>query len=1256
VRVASSERDGGTVSSSETAFDRLETGFAVLAGDSDLEAPARAERLADVEVALLGFLDEERRRDPAFGGGRGHPVLAEAAAWRRRAEAQGLDAAADDAETLVGALIQDEAATWSDVLEAATDGGGAHACFERLMEAALLDRAALTRQRHPSLPASVGAERQRLRRTFLGCVSAEEPGAATRHRWGIQLVDAADVVLTSLDDLEPARAAMHLEAVIDDLSWYLHHVATLPSTQRRLRRKLRRLTVERQERELQASLAARFGSVRAARFDKLVVGLIFFVLGALVVEMIFDLPLRAQLALLVLDALACEIFLLDFFVRLALVRGKASWFLRHFLIDFLPSIPFVLLGIRFGLMGVHDIKADASRLGRGFRLARFLRFTRFARSFGFLARGFDRIARRYGHLLNHNIVLYPNRDERRQAERERASMTTRSWRLRARVGEEWRKLLLMAPAPERDSVARARIAGLERARQAGHATRPPRAGAPVASVRDIPAEAMLLRMQAVTAQEIETDLGQDFVARCARATRTFSRIPFRWMPVLRRYVPRVAPHMSDAAVTAAAAHSISAELKRHHDRWFWVADLHGTVTPSEFVDRVGSAMVRSSFRPAYRLLLFGAIYVVVGTVCDVMGFSLPELVKNLVGDTLLLLGGVCFVILGVGWWMKRLAGQATFFYERTAHAQFLSLTEAIKGRFLDRDAAILDRRVFAPEAALAGRRTAGGDHARRAAFTAAVRSWLIRARAGAEMGGLSEEMQRAILLYRDGLDGALLCDSDVRTTSQLIGNPALRELRGLSSRVDPKEAKALRSLDLTSPRSAIRGPYLWFSFITKAITQATARLIVEYNRHAIPQDELPYASLPERRRYQAWLRRGEPAPEEQDAVAPDDREPGYITTAFTALHFLDDDPARDREVAERFGDDVLRNMQHDRQGLFREIFGSYPLHTRPKERRVLNLYRLYQRWFGGGRAFVIPLRLLWRWVDLAGRFVRWLVSAIGEIRTPRRRHVRGEAPAADFNTALRKIGRMRMPIVWATLWLRARFDPEYLGVRIPGTDDAAPVGADWQADLAFIVAEPAEVRRVEAEQARAEADVRRLARQVDDGLLDAVAEHIGVTADDLGPEHVRAATAAYRADYRQIRALLSCRDLLEETTAAALHEAPARRPLWWHPVLRRAFNRWWRAHGRADREVRRALWRAVVHDRGGVRAALLAWHRLGATTAHDLGTRRLAEFLRHPGRISEQLVTLRTVQTLALIDLLNYREHVYRLGQYAALGDEAPSE
>ena len=52
--------------------------------------------------------------------------------------------------------------------------------------------------------------------------------------------------------------------------------------------------------------------------------------------------------------------------------------------------------------------------------------------------------------------------------------------------------------------------------------------------------------------------------------------------------------------------------------------------------------------------------------------------------------------------------------------------------------------------------------------------------------------------------------------------------------------------------------YLWFSFITRALTLGAARLVVDYNRHALPLDELESAAPGTVERYAGWLtERGE---------------------------------------------------------------------------------------------------------------------------------------------------------------------------------------------------------------------------------------------------------------------------------------------------------------------------------------------------------------------------------------------------------------
>ena len=104
--------------------------------------------------------------------------------------------------------------------------------------------------------------------------------------------------------------------------------------------------------------------------------------------------------------------------------------------------------------------------------------------------------------------------------------------------------------------------------------------------------------------------------------------------------------------------------------------------------------------------------------------------------------------------------------------------------------------------------------------------------------------------------------------------------------------------------------------------------------------------------------------------------------------------------------------------------------------------------------------------------------------------------------------------------------------------------------------------------------------------------------------------------------------------------------LWWK------FKKYWKEHGIGGFPAERAAWRATKHNRDGVRDALLAWDEYG-DGASSVGEEALLELVRHPERITDQLVTLRAVQTLSLIDVLNYRDHVFRMGRYEDDGDEA---
>ena len=93
--------------------------------------------------------------------------------------------------------------------------------------------------------------------------------------------------------------------------------------------------------------------------------------------------------------------------------------------------------------------------------------------------------------------------------------------------------------------------------------------------------------------------------------RLFVRPPFSWLPLVRAFVPDGDPEIRDAELLAAGVRRAAVTLKTYHDRWFWLADLHGTVTPSQFVDRLGTVLVRPRQCAARRLILFGGLFLLI---------------------------------------------------------------------------------------------------------------------------------------------------------------------------------------------------------------------------------------------------------------------------------------------------------------------------------------------------------------------------------------------------------------------------------------------------------------------------------------------------------------------------------------------------------------------------------------------------------------------------------------------------------------------
>jgi hypothetical protein len=223
-------------------------------------------------------------------------------------------------------------------------------------------------------------------------------------------------------------------------------------------------------------------------------------------------------------------------------------------------------------------------------------------------------------------------------------------------------------------------------------------------------------------------------------------------------------------------------------------------------------------------------------------------------------------------------------------------------------------------------------------------------------------------------------------------------------------------------------------------------------------------------------------------------------------------------------------------------------------------------------------------------------------------------------------------------------------VSVPGSAGTGLEGADFESDLRFLDVEPWFADCIEHERRRADADMRRLARLIDEGLLSRAAALVGLPAEALDtPAHRRAAAVAYLADFRGVRRLLSAREIIGEVFERAALEQPQPPTGGASWLLKRLFNRYCRAEGIDSPDLRAACWWAAQQNLWGVADALRAWQRHGET-GRAQGEAILAEILRHPGRVTEQLVTLRAIQTLAILDVLNYRQHIYELGHYAEAG------
>jgi hypothetical protein len=525
---------------------------------------------------------------------------------------------------------------------------------------------------------------------------------------------------------------------------------------------------------------------------------------------------------------------------------------------------------------------------------------------------------------------------------------------------------------------------------------------------------------------------------------------------------------------------------------------------------------------------------------------------------------------------------------------------------------------------------------------------------------LRAEVLRTGLLQLHYLDGSLMHQSDVKTTEQLLANPSLENVRTTYLRTQRKDRRRLRKLSLTEG-SLFGGPYLWFSFITESAAVETAKRVTEYNRHCLTEEQRRHASASEIAAFQDWLerRRLESSGRTLRKLPPPGRGALYKTTEFCALDFLSGLPERDEHVAAVFGAEVLELVRADRRGVIREIFGMRPLHRLPRSRRSFNFYVFYVRRLSGGRVLLLPLFFVVAFARGIALVAGKTASTVREILRPEqagRRRVSGRAP---FAVALRKIRRMKAPSLIEAMRLRAAFDPEYCGAPATWSFGAGfEETSELERDIGFLHLSERErdvLDQLRRDMCRRIANWQPIAPNLT-GLPPA--------ADQLEQRlRERALTVCWVADRDHVRTLYTAREWLlgelprlsAKATRIAVpwpRRAAGRLAHGLHhpldPVLRQHFGDLALArHARAN--LRRAYWAGDPM----LGAIVAASHDVPpGTDWRALALERMRQLYLQSSEVTRDLCAVRAVQSLTVLDVRNYRQLVFELGDYAADGED----
>jgi hypothetical protein len=849
-----------------------------------------------------------------------------------------------------------------------------------------------------------------------------------------------------------------------------------------LERLTRSVRGEWQEKVLALRLQRLLGPRAARALETIVFWLIVGLAGLITAEFVLDrapwLTDAWRAAFAWADLAVCSALLAEFGLRLYLAPRRWLYFRRHFVIDFLASLPFGFASYYLASAELESALGWADetfrilgylRFGRLVQVLRFVRIVlpiaRFARLGLFLLRLSDRMVRQHAGLLNRNIVLFEPQHAQRPESGDRHRVTS----LRSEHEHAALQIESRLDRAERRRLAARVLADLE----IRLAALPPRAADASAEddeerdAREIPVEAVVDRLIQLSPERLIDRMGSRFVISADRYLRLLDVPLVRRLPVIRSLVAY--REKSPAEAVTLAANYLGHLVQRFLEMVYFLADLQGTLSPAVFLDRLGAAIVNATRTPAKRLLFTGSafliLYLIVNAVSPLGPFGhFVDRLQQLLGWPVILLGVICLGFWTLGAWFRKIANQSADFCERVAEAQFAAQTKNLKSRRRDQDGQFLAERVIDPELLL------------RSSDDRLPEIYRQPDGAATSPGGQNLLENRELvflrnirLLYQDYLDGSPFHRSDTKASVQLLGNLALTNLRRSHLGHLLREGRALDRLDLNRAGRILGGPYLWFNYITRMIVQETAILLLDYNRHAFPLDRLACASEEDREAYCHWLARrlriepeevhvpecvGSREPRDHAAATPvQPRRPEAAefleTVEFTAMDFLADDPHRDEAIRNRFGPQVAELVRRDRQQNVRRAFRSFPLHELPLAQRTINPFTFYQTHLSRGRIVFLPFFALAAAARATGLSVRSISRVVHDILHPRVEQEE-EVPPDAYWAALRKIHRMRKPVFMGSLWLRARFDVEYLGLPLPTAPPGIAAESLMEHDLDFI--------------------------------------------------------------------------------------------------------------------------------------------------------------------------------------------------------------